>query len=163
MPRRSLSLAVACALALAAAACGPAPQRPTLTATGLKFHKPGVTGLPVDVTFRVQNPNANPLAVERFDYEVVVNGQAVGRGFVPDPMVLEPFREREVTSRFTINYFKIPGTVRQVLDQDRMDAVVRGTFVVKGRFRTRQLPFEASGVIPLGRDEAAGAPAPSSR
>jgi len=131
--------------------CGPAPQRPTLTATGLKLHKPGVSGLPVDLTFRVQNPNAEPLPLERFDYELVVNGQAIGRGFVAEAMVLEPFKEHEVRSRFNINYFSIPGAVKQILNQDRMDAVVRGTFYVKGRFRTSSLPYEATGTIPLGK------------
>ena len=134
-------------------ACGPAPQRPTLIATGLKLHKPGVSGLPVDVTFRIQNPNPNPLPVERFDYDVIVNSQSVGRGFVAEPIVLEPFKETEVTSRFNINYFSIPGAVKQVLDEDRMDAVIRGTFYVKGRFRTAQLPYEAVGTIPMGKDD----------
>ena len=141
------------ALVALSAACGPAPQRPTLTATGLKLHRPGVSGLPVDVTFRIQNPNPNALPVERFDYEVVVNNQSVGRGFVAEPISLEPFKETEVKSRFNINYFSIPGAVKQVLDQDRMDAVIRGTFYVKGRFRTTQLPYEAVGAIPMGRDD----------
>jgi LEA14-like dessication related protein len=139
-------------LAVTISACGPSPQRPTLTATGLKLHKPGVSGLPVDVTFRVQNPNPDPLPVERFDYEVVVNDQAVGRGFVAEPIVLEPFKETEVRSRFNINYFSIPGAVKQILDQDRMDAIIRGTFYVKGRFRTQKLPYEASGTIPMGKE-----------
>ena len=138
---------------MAASGCGSSAERPLLTATGLKFHKPGVSGLPVDVTFRVQNPNPKPLDVERFSYEVFVNEQSIGRGFVPEPMVIDGFKERPVVSRFNINYFAIPGAVKQVLNQDRINATVRGTFYLKGRLWGRQLPFESSGVIPLGRDE----------
>jgi LEA14-like dessication related protein len=137
----------------AAMGCGPSAERPLLTATGLKFHKPGVSGLPVDVTFRVQNPNPKPLDIQRFSYDVFVNDHSIGRGFVPEALLLDAFKERQMTSRFNINYFAIPGAVKQILDQDRINATVRGTFYLKGRFSTRQLPFESTGVIPLGRDE----------
>jgi LEA14-like dessication related protein len=150
-------------IALVGSACGQPPQRPTLTATGLKLHKPGVSGLPVDVTFRLQNPNPDPMTVERFDYEIVVNTQTVGRGFVAEPALLEPFKETDVRSRFNINYFSIPGAVKQILGQDRMDAMIRGTFYVKGRLRTQQLPFEAASTIPIGKADQDGAPPPGGR
>jgi len=154
MTRRAALVALLYAITAAAAiGCGSSAERPLLTAAGLKFHKPGVSGLPVDVTFRVQNPNPKALDVERFSYEVFVNDQSIGRGFVPEPMVIDAFKERQVVSRFNINYFAIPGAVKQVLDQDRINATVRGTFYLKGRLWGRQLPFESTGVIPLGRDE----------
>jgi LEA14-like dessication related protein len=83
--------------------CGPSAERPLLTATGLKFHKPGVSGLPVDVTFRVQNPNPKPLDIQRFSYDVFVNDHSIGRGFVPEALLLDAFKERQMTSRFNIN------------------------------------------------------------
>jgi hypothetical protein len=146
---RPQPLVILVALVALTAACGPAPQRPTR----LKLHRPGVSGLPVDVTFRIQNPNPKPLPVERFDYEVIVNAQSVGKGFVAEPILLESFKETEVKSRFNINYFSIPGAVKQVLNEDRMDALVRGTFYVKGRFGTTRLPYEAVGAIPMGKDD----------
>jgi len=166
--RRAAAVALLCTITcMAAVGCGSSAERPLLTATGLKFHKPGVSGLPVDVTFRVQNPNPKALDVERFSYEVFVNDQSIGRGFVPEPLVIEAFKERQVVSRFNINYFSIPGAVKQVLDQDQIDAKVRGTFYLKGRLWGRQLPFESTGVIPLGRDEdpktAPGAAQPVTR
>lgn len=90
MTRRPAAVALLCLAACGLmTACGPSPERPLLTATGLKFHKPGVSGLPLDVTFRVQNPNPQPLDIERFDYEVLVNGHSIGRGFVPERLGLE--------------------------------------------------------------------------
>jgi LEA14-like dessication related protein len=156
MTRRVTLAALLSAITGAAAlGCGSSAERPLLTATGLKFHKPGVSGLPVDVTFRVQNPNPKALDVERFSYEVFVNDQSIGRGFVPEPMVIDGFKERQVVSRFNINYFAIPGAVKQVLDQDQIQAKVKGTFYLKGRLGGRQLPFESNGIIPLGRDDDA--------
>lgn len=49
--------------------------------------------------------------------------------------------------------------MKQSLDQDRIDATVRGTFYLKGRFRTRRMPYEATGAIPLGKDADAKADA----
>ena len=163
MTRRLVIVGVLCVVICGAAmACGPSPERPLLTATGLKFHKPGVSGLPVDVTYHLQNPNAEPLSIERFDYEVLVNGHSIGRGFVPDALRIEAFKEQQVVSRFNINYFSIPGAVKQVLDQDKINATIRGTFYLNGRFRTTQLPYESTGVIPLGHDgEPKRAPAVS--
>jgi LEA14-like dessication related protein len=124
--RRTARVALLCAIIGAAAlGCGSSAERPLLTATGLKFHKPGVSGLPVDVTFRVQNPNPKALDVERFSYEVFVNGQSIGRGFVPEPMVIDGFKERQVVSRFNINDFSITGAVKQILDQDQIQAKFR--------------------------------------
>jgi hypothetical protein len=165
--RRAVLTALWLAIGGAAVACGPGPERPLLTATGLKFHNPGVTGMPVDVTFDVQNPNPRALNVERFDYEVLVNGHSIGRGFVPEALPLEAFKGRQVTSRFNVNYFGIPGAVKEVLDQDRIDATVRGTFYVERRLWSRRLPwarllpYSATSTIPLKRD-AAPRPAPAS-
>jgi LEA14-like dessication related protein len=159
--RRRSTLVLLCLVASGSAiACGSSAERPLLTATGLKFHKPGVSGLPVDVTFRVQNPNPKALDVERFSYEVFVNEHSIGRGFVPEPMVLDAFKDRQVVSRFNINYFSIPGAVKQILDQDQIDAKVRGTFYLRGRLWGRQLPFESTGVIPLRKDADANPSSP---
>lgn len=41
---------------------------PTLQVEGLKVGKLGVTGVAMDVAFRVRNPNPEPMLVERFEY-----------------------------------------------------------------------------------------------
>jgi hypothetical protein len=80
-------------------------------------------------------------------------GLSIGRGFVPESLPLEPFKGKQVTSRFNLNDFGIPGAVKEVLDEDKIDATVRGTFYVKGRYWTRRLPYAATSTIPLKRDE----------
>ena len=77
--RRSTSWApLAVLVALATAACG--VKAPVLALDGMKLANMGVTGASLDVRFRVRNPNPEPLRIERMEYELLVNGDRVGRG-----------------------------------------------------------------------------------
>jgi len=58
--------------ALLAAGCG--VKAPILALDGLRVGDMGITGVALDVRFRVRNPNPEPLTIERMEYELFVNG-----------------------------------------------------------------------------------------
>jgi LEA14-like dessication related protein len=129
------------------AACASAPLRPpTLQVAGLKVGDMGLTGVSLDVKFRVRNPNEKAVKVERFEYELAVNGQNLG--FQPYDVKIEPFEDREVVSRFDLNLLKVPGVVKSVLGEKQVDAHVEGLFYLKGQ---SPLPFSSDARIDLAK------------
>lgn len=112
------------------AACA-SVKAPILRVDGLRMGKAGITGASMEVAFALRNPNPEPMLVERFDYELFVNGQRLGRGYQPAAVDLPGFGEQRVTSRFDLNFLSLPGAVKAVLDDDRARARVKGHFYVR--------------------------------
>ena len=117
-------------------------KAPTLRVQGLDFGKVGITGVSVDVAFMVRNVNPEPLMIERFEYELDVNGQRLGRGYYTDPLRIDGFREERVVSRFDVNFLRVPGTVRAVMDRDKARARARGKFYVRKGGSLQTLKFD---------------------
>jgi LEA14-like dessication related protein len=115
---------------------------PTLRVQGLDFGKVGFTGVSVDVAFMVRNVNADPLLIERFEYELDVNGEHLGRGYYSDPIRIDGFKEEQVVSRFDINFLRVPGTVKAVIDSDTARARARGKFYVRKGDSLETLKFD---------------------
>jgi len=134
---------------LAFAACATL-KPPTLAVDALKVGDMGITGVAMDVTFRVQNPNPEPLRVERFEYELRLNGERLGRGYQADGFELPAFGEQKVTSRFNVNLLSLPGAVKNVLERDRARAKVKGHFYVTQDGGTKKLGFDADADVKLG-------------
>lgn len=136
--------------ALGLAACATL-KPPTLAVDALKVGDMGITGVAMDVTFRVQNPNPEPLRVERFEYELSLNGQRLGRGFQAEGFELPAFGEQKVSSRFNVNLLSLPGAVKQVLQRDEARAKVKGDFYVSHGDGTKKLGFDADAEVKLKR------------
>ena len=146
MPRYPVSVIVALALV---SGCASAPlQAPTLQVAGLKVGDMGLTGVSLDVKFRVRNPNQKAVKIDRFDYELVVNGQRLGKGFEPHGLKVEAYQDQEVVSRFDLNLLSLPGVVKSVLGEKEADAHVEGLFYIKGE---QPLPFASDARIDLSR------------
>lgn len=111
---------------------GPAMKPPSLQVAALKFNGIGLSGAKLDVSFNVRNVNSDPLVIDRFEYELFLNGKRLGRGFYPDKLELAGFADTRVVSPFDINFLSVPGTVKAILNQDQVNAHVEGTFYVKG-------------------------------
>ena len=148
--RRPLApLAAALVLAALAEACASAALRPpTMQVAGLKVGDMGLTGVALEVRFRVRNPNEKAIKIDRFEYDLVVNGQRLGRGFQPYMVKVEAFQDEEVVSRFDLNLLSLPGVVKSVLGEKQADAHVEGLFYIKGQ---DPLPFAADARIDLSR------------
>ena len=71
----------------------------------------GITGAALEISFRVRNPNPEALAVERFEYELKLNGRSLGRGYEPQGFEIEGFGQEEITTRFDVNFLNVPGAV----------------------------------------------------
>ncbi|HEY7924833.1 MAG TPA: hypothetical protein VII62_16710, partial [Vicinamibacteria bacterium] len=82
MPQRFRAAAVLMLSVLLAGGCATL-KPPTLAVDGLRVGDLGVTGVALDVGFRLRNPNPEPLKIERFEYELLVNGSSLGHGYEP--------------------------------------------------------------------------------
>ena len=134
--------------AFAASACG--VKAPILAVDGLKVGDMGITGVALDVRFRVRNPNPEPLNIDRMEYELFVNGNRLGRGFESKGLALEGFGEGKVQSRVDVNFLALPGAVKDILRQDRVKARVKGHFYTSGSYGDKRLGFDADADVDLG-------------
>ena len=134
----------AAALALIGSGC--AAKAPILAVDGLKVGDAGITGVAVDVRFRVRNPNPDPLTIERLEYELFLNGNRLGRGYESKGLQLAGFGEGKMTSRFDVNFLSLPGTVKDLLRDDWVQARVKGHFYTPGN---RRIGFESDAKVNL--------------
>ena len=141
---------VAPLIALALSACA-SLKAPTLQVESLKVGKVGITGAGMDVGFRVQNPNPDTLLIEKMEYELKLNGQHLGRGYVSEPLDLPGFKNERVDSRFALNFLRLPQAVMRVLDQDRAKVEVEGTFYVRQGSGLKKLGFKSGANVDVGR------------
>jgi len=140
-----LGLALSACLAPACATV----KAPILAVDGLKLGDMGVTGVALDVRFRVRNPNPEPLNIDRLDYELFVNGNRLGRGFESKGLQLAGFAEGKVESRFDVNFLSLPGVVKDVLREDQVKARVKGHFYTSGSYGNKRLGFDADANVNL--------------
>lgn len=139
------------ALASLLSACGASLRPPQLQVQKLDLGKATLAGLNADVFFSVRNPNEQPLAVDHFEYDLFVNGNRLGRGDVNEPLEFAPFESKNVVSRFQLSWLSLPGSVKSVLDRDRAEAEVKGTFFVRSGGGYKKLGFESRGQVDLRR------------
>lgn len=125
---------------------------PAVRVAGIHLDGISLTGARVDVGLQIRNVNPEDLQIERFDYEVKLNGQVLGRGYSSDPLMLAGFKEDKVVSRVDVNLLKVPGAVKNVLDKDRVDAEIKGTFYVREGSGVRKIKFGSHGNVDLNRD-----------
>lgn len=145
-PRASAFVLLSAALG-ALGACASAPvQPPTMQVAGLRLGQLGLTGISLDVNFRVRNPNPKAIDIERFEYDLFLNGQRLGKGYEPRRLKIRAYADEQVVSRFDLNLLSLAGAVKAVLDEDLVDARVEGVFFIKGSEST---PFQAQAQVSL--------------
>jgi LEA14-like dessication related protein len=148
---RSSHLLVLVGSAVLLTACA-SVKPPSVRVAGIHLDGISLTGARVDVGLQIRNVNPEDLQIERFDYEVKLNGQVLGHGFNSDPLMLAGFKEDKVVSRVDVNLLKIPGVVKNALDKDRVNAEIKGTFYVKDGSGVRKIKFGSKGDVDLSRD-----------
>jgi LEA14-like dessication related protein len=126
-------------------------KTPTLQVEGLHLDRVRVTGAGLGVNFRVQNPNPEPLLIERFEYELKLNGRRLGRGYHTEPIRLDGFRDERLQSRFGLNFLSLPGAVREMLDDSRANVQVKGNFYVRSGDGLKKMGFSNTAHVDLGR------------
>jgi LEA14-like dessication related protein len=150
MQRRLGANAVLMLSALLGAACS-TMKPPTLAVDGIKVGDMGLSGVALDVGFRVRNPNPEPLRIERFEYELFVNGNSLGHGYEPKGADLAGFGETKLTSRLDINTLKVPGAVLKVLRQDKVRARAKGKYYTSGSYGKKELGFDSDVEVNLSK------------
>lgn len=150
MARHVVRLGLAALAVAGLSACGPALKPPTLRLDKVGVEKARISGLGLDVFFLMRNPNPDPILVEGLEYDLVLNGRRVARGYYPEAVALGPFDEQRVRSHLDVNWFSLPGAVRAVFDEDRARARVDGTFYVRqGPGRGKAIPFDSEALVEL--------------
>ncbi len=128
-----------------------ARKPPALQVAGLKFSGVGLSGAGLDVSFKIRNPNPQPVQIERFEYELKLNGRRIGRGYYPSAVDLAGFADDRVTSRFDLNFLSLPGAIKEIFQQDRVKAQVAGAFYLKEASGLKKREFKNDGEIKLER------------
>ena len=149
-PGSAGSVAAAIAVVLLASGCA-SVKSPILAVDGVKVGDMGLSGVAVDVGFRIRNPNPEPLRIERFEYELFVNGNRLGRGYESKGLDLEGYGETKVRTRFDVNLLSLPGAVKDVLGQDRVKARAKGKFYATGSFGRKEVGFDSDAEVDLRR------------
>ena len=152
---RSLRLGLLVGSALLWSACA-SVKPPSVQVAGIHLNGVSLTGARVDVGLQIRNVNPENLQIERFEYEVKLNGQVLGHGFNSEPLMLAGFKEDKVITRVDVNLLKLPGAVKNVLDKDRVEAEVKGTFYVREGSGLRKINFGSHGNVDLNRDNSGG-------
>lgn len=151
MIRISLKFAVLLLVSSLAAACATL-EPPRVQVQRLGRPQMGLTGATLDVTFNVRNPNPDPITIERVQYDLILNGQRVGDGFISQEVEVAGFGEARMTSRFDLNYLRVPGAVRSILERDRVDARTRGRFFMRRNGgRVRRVSFSSDATLDFDR------------
>ena len=122
-------------------------QPPRVQVQRLGRPQVGLTGATLEVTFSVRNPNPDPITIERVHYDLILNGVRVGDGFITQSVEVAGFGEARMSSRFDLNYLRVPGAVKSIVDRDRVDARTRGRFYMRrdgGRVRRVNFSSEAT-------------------
>jgi LEA14-like dessication related protein len=148
--RRTLGATTALVLAGLLSACATV-KTPILAVDGLKLGDTGLSGVALDVGLRIRNPNPEPMTIERFEYELFVNGNRLGRGFEPKGLELAGYGEAKVQTRFDVNLLSLPGTVKDLLREDRVRARAKGRFYATGAFGRKELGFDSDAEVDLRR------------
>ena len=138
---RTTCLALACALVACAVACKK-PDPPIMTVDAVKAVDWAVTGVALDITFKLRNPNPKALRIERFDYDLFLNGQLVGHGYQSAGVDLAGFAEQKVSSRLDVSFLKAPFAIKEIFKQKSALAKAKGNFYVKLGWTTRAVPFD---------------------
>jgi LEA14-like dessication related protein len=146
--RRLALLAAVAAVLATGAACRP-PSPPSLAIDGMKIADMGVTGAVLDISLRMRNTDPNPLRIERFEYDLLVDGKKVGHGYYPQALDIAAFTEQKISSRFDLNFLALPGAVKSLFQKDKVAAEILGTYYIKQMGRLRGLPMQARTVVDL--------------
>jgi LEA14-like dessication related protein len=171
--KRSATWAVTGLVASAALAGCARLKAPQIFVEGIRVEKVLVTGVAMDVRFRIHNPNPDPLDIENFEYELSVNETRLGRGYQVEPVHLRGFGEAKAASRFQLTILAVPTGLQAVLSHEPVRVRAQGIFHVRpAGHDLREIPFSTEASVALQRrapdenpsqtqgSESAGATAP---
>jgi len=148
--RRTASPAFFALGLLALAGCATL-KAPTLQLEGMGVEKVRITGLGLEVRFHVRNPNPEPLRIERFEYELKLNGRRLGRGYYPDSFDLAGFGDQRIESNLDVNFLALPQGVQRILQRDEVRAEIKGKFYVQQGGSLKGLGFKSDAEVRIRR------------
>lgn len=123
----------------------PLPKVPEVEVRDFRFTSIGLSGLGVRVLTTVKNPNPYDIPIDRFRFDVTLNGNRVLRNEEVTGMRLRPRQTRDVRLEFTIGLLEAGLTALSLAQKPQLRWEV-GAELKSGTF---ELPFEANGNVRL--------------
>jgi LEA14-like dessication related protein len=99
----------------------------------------------LNVTLGVKNPNPIAAALDRVDYEVVVQETVVGRGALSRDFRVEAGKSRDLVLPVTVRYAGLAAPVLDALLERRIAVAIRGTSHLTTPIGTLAFPLEVRG------------------
>ncbi len=133
----------------------PAVKIPSISVDGLKVKKVNVTGADMELQLRMDNPNAFALLLNRFDYELHVNGKPWATGMGTNQVQVGSKGESAITIPISMDFAQIGISVYQMLSGgEQFDYSFTGNLNVGSSLPLLEqatLPFNKSGILNIHR------------
>ncbi len=133
----------------------PAVKVPSISVEGLKVKKVNVAGADLELQLRMNNPNAFDLLLNRFDYELHVNGKPWATGMGLNQVPVGSKGKSAITIPISMDFAQIGFTVYQMLSGgEEFDYAFTGKLDVGSSLPLLQqttLPFNTSGKLNIHR------------
>jgi hypothetical protein len=146
-------ICLALALLAATPACGVRQlargeiQPPKVTFQGLTIYRPTSGGLPLGAMLRLENPNAEPVNLLGYDYQLWIEGQSVAQGTSQEAVNLPALGQTVTEVPITVQLPAVLGLLPQFLPMLHKSQPQRQFhYEIAGSFR---LASVMGGIIPI--------------
>lgn len=123
----------------------PLPQVPEIQVRDFRFTSIGVGGIGVRVLTTVRNPNPYDIPIDRFRFDVTLNGRRVLKNENVSGVRLRPRQARDVRLEFTVGLVEAGLTALSLAQEPRLAWKVSAALKA-GAF---EMPFDAEGRVKL--------------
>jgi len=131
----------------------PIPQRPDIALRSLRVTKLDVTGATVEATLGIDNPNGFALALDRLQWDLVVDGAALASGGSTAPLRVGPNGTGNLRIEINLDHGDIAGSLATLLGatrsvEYRLGALIEAT-AGDARMGSFEVPVEHRGRVML--------------
>lgn len=131
----------------------PIPQRPDIALRSLRVTKLDVTGATVEATLAIDNPNGFALALDRLQWDLVVDGAALASGGSTAPLRVGPNGSGSLRIEINLDHGDVAGTLATLLGRSRsveyrLGALIEAT-AGDARLGSFEVPVEHTGRVML--------------
>lgn len=131
----------------------PIPHRPGIELRSLRVTKLDVTGATIEATLAIDNPNGFALALDRLQWELVVDGAAIANGSSTAPLHVGPNGDGTLHIEINLDHGDIAGSLATLLGRTRsvkyrLGALIEAT-AGDPRLGSFEVPVEHRGRVML--------------
>ncbi len=124
-------------------------QRPTISFESVEVREISLSGLTMDLSWRVENPNNVGMRLDRLTYAFDVEGSTLASGTQEQGLDLAAGGHSIITLPFELRFADFGRSIVSVLTQDSFNWTARGTMGFDTPAGTLSAPFERKGITSL--------------